>query len=473
MVKVLTRKGVHALRGPWHPVLRAYEQAIAVMKSRPARDATSLAYQAAVHGVGAPTAPPPDKFRSQCQHNCWYFLPWHRWYLHYFEQIVRSILTELVASDQFVGRKDIASSWALPYWNYAKPGFDKLPVEFASPKRWDGKPNALFDPSRLPDVNGRVAGVDPRLAVPGTGVLQLPFSSTSTRVATFGGGASGWHHFREPGATTGGLEGTPHNDVHGFVGGNMWDFATAGLDPVFWLHHCNMDRYWEVRGHGSDPAGWASTKFDFRDATRTAVKVTSNGCVESVGQLGYRYDDTDEPTPPTRGLDVRRSRRAAMAEQEEPSDLEPEVVGTSDPVELHGASVGTAVAVRAVSPQFRTTRGGEAEPRRVYLTVDDITGATNPGISYGVYVGGAADDRMAGAISFFGIEATTEGGHALAYTFDITDIVAALRDAGAWDPADVAVSFEPIGPTTDDNRASSRLENVAPVSVGSVSIAYQ
>ena len=77
--------------------------------------------------------PPPDKFRSQCQHNCWYFLPWHRWYLYYFEQIARATLTELVAADTFVGRKDIASSWALPYWNYAKPGFDKFPVEFASP----------------------------------------------------------------------------------------------------------------------------------------------------------------------------------------------------------------------------------------------------------------------------------------------------------------------------------------------------
>jgi len=474
MVKVLTRKGVHALNGPWHPVLRAYEQALAVMKTRPARDATSLAYQAAVHGVGAPTAPPPDKFRSQCQHNCWYFLPWHRWYLHYFEQIVRSILTELADARQLVGvRKTVASTWALPYWNYAKPGFDKIPVEFASPTRWDGTPNALFDPSRLADVNDRIAGVNRLVSVPGPGVLQLPFSATSTLVATFGGSASGWHHFREPGATTGGLEGTPHNDVHGFVGGDMWDFATAGRDPLFWLHHCNIDRYWEVRGHGSDPAGWASTKFDFRDASRQAVRVTADGCVDPVAQLGYRYDDTEVPTPPTRALDVRRSRRAAMVGQEEPSDLEPEVVGTSDPVELRGTTIGTAVPVNDVSGQFRRTRGGAAEPRRVYLTVDDITGATNPGISYGVYVGDAADERLAGTISFFGIEATEQGRHALGYTFDITDIVAALRDQGAWDPSDVAVSFEPIGPTTDDDRVSSRLADVAPVTVGSVSIAYQ
>ena len=73
-----------------------------------------------------------------------------------------------------------------------------------------------------------------------------------------------------------------------------------------------------------------------------------------------------------------------------------------------------------------------------------------------MYVGGAADEHMAGAVSFFGIEGTERGGHALAYTFDITDIVAALREEGPWDPSDVAVSFEPIGPTTDDDRSTRR-----------------
>ena len=72
-----------------------------------------------------------------------------------------------------------------------------------------------------------------------------------------------------------------------------------------------------------------------------------------------------------------------------------------------------------------------------------------------------------------GSRARERGGHGLAYTFDITDIVAALRDDGAWDPADVAVSFEPIGSRTDADRGGGRAEDVAPVTVGSVSIAYQ
>ena len=125
MAKVLTRKGVHALKGPWHPVLRAYEQAIAVMRTRPARGATSLAYQAAVHGVGTPTAPPPDKFRSQCRHQGWYFLPWHRMYLYYFERIVRAAVVEATGGPE---------DWALPYWNYGRNGRNAtMPLPFRPP----------------------------------------------------------------------------------------------------------------------------------------------------------------------------------------------------------------------------------------------------------------------------------------------------------------------------------------------------
>ena len=64
--------------------------------------------------------------------------------------------------------------------------------------------------------------------------------------AGFGGPVTGWHH--DPGVF-GALEQTPHNDVHGLVGGPsgfMGAFDTAPLDPVFWLHHANIDRLWAV-----------------------------------------------------------------------------------------------------------------------------------------------------------------------------------------------------------------------------------
>ena len=110
----------------WPPALLWYARAVARMQSRSITDPTSWRYQAAIHdydpfgdplgneGEQLPPQAERDRFWSQCQHGSWYFLPWHRWYLHYYEQIVRSTIAELVAAGTFVGRKDIASSWALP-----------------------------------------------------------------------------------------------------------------------------------------------------------------------------------------------------------------------------------------------------------------------------------------------------------------------------------------------------------------------
>jgi hypothetical protein len=40
---------------------------------------------------------------------------------------------------------------------------------------------------------------------------------------------------------------TPHNSLHDIIGGNngnMSNIDIAAFDPVFWLHHCNMDRHY-------------------------------------------------------------------------------------------------------------------------------------------------------------------------------------------------------------------------------------
>ena len=40
---------------------------------------------------------------------------------------------------------------------------------------------------------------------------------------------------------------TPHNSLHNIIGGeggNMSSIDIAAFDPLFWLHHCNMDRFY-------------------------------------------------------------------------------------------------------------------------------------------------------------------------------------------------------------------------------------
>ena len=55
----------------------------------------------------------------------------------------------------------------------------------------------------------------------------------------------------------------------------MGAFETAGLDPLFWLHHANIDRLWEVWLNqvinfsiGTDPSWGApsGTEFEFHGA---------------------------------------------------------------------------------------------------------------------------------------------------------------------------------------------------------------
>ena len=37
-----------------------------------------------------------------------------------------------------------------------------------------------------------------------------------------------------------------HNGIHVWIGGQMGRVPTAPNDPVFWLHHCNIDRLWAI-----------------------------------------------------------------------------------------------------------------------------------------------------------------------------------------------------------------------------------
>ena len=104
-------------------------------------DPRGWGYQAAVHGRTG--AAPVGVVWNECQHGSWHFLPWHRAYLYYFEEIVRA---EVISQG---GPAD----WALPYWNYAIPGRDVLPPAFREPTLPDGTPNPLFLTQRNPGIN--------------------------------------------------------------------------------------------------------------------------------------------------------------------------------------------------------------------------------------------------------------------------------------------------------------------------------
>ena len=225
--------------------LTAYKNGVAVMKQRSVinpNDPTGWTYQAAIHGT---SATPVQTAWSTCQHNTTFFLSWHRMYICFFERILRK------ASGM--------PGLGLPYWNYSDAADATarfLPAAFRSPAT---TANPLYDGSRNAALNA------------GTGQLAAPAVSLASVIP----GPTGFYPF------SGNVNGTPHGAVHGGVGGNMGAFNTAGLDPIFWLHHCNIDRLWNRwlaggGGRSNPPAtdtAWHNTNFTFFDENGAQVQM--------------------------------------------------------------------------------------------------------------------------------------------------------------------------------------------------------
>jgi hypothetical protein len=262
------RQNIYSLlnTNPNHPTIQAYRQAVSVMKARPASDPTSWIYQANIHGTSTPAGSwPPAAPWSTCDHG-FHFLSWHRMYLYFFERIVRA-----AAGDP---------GFALPYWDYSPLGNRTLPPPFRSP---NNATNPLWDATR-PGLNG--GGALPASAVNSTSCL-VPLNF-------LGGG-----QFQQS------VQGTPHNVVHSSIGGNMGSFNTAGRDPIFWLHHCNIDRLWEKwlsQGGGRvDPVNdstWMNTQFNFVDENKNFVQMSGSDVLYTINQLNYQYEDPRTCVPP-------------------------------------------------------------------------------------------------------------------------------------------------------------------------------
>ena len=76
--------------------------AVTAMQALPASNPRSWQYWANVHGTTGPQNAAGTW--KQCQHGSFFFLPWHRMYLFYFEKVLRAASGD--------------PTFALPYWNW-------------------------------------------------------------------------------------------------------------------------------------------------------------------------------------------------------------------------------------------------------------------------------------------------------------------------------------------------------------------
>jgi tyrosinase len=282
----------------------------------------------------------------------------------------------------------------------------------------------------------------------------------------------------------------------------MATFDTAPLDPVFWLHHANIDRLWAVwlgmnAGHANPSStAWLSFPFAFHDATgQPVVPMPIPSSVTDTTALGYTYEDVSSPlaAAPAVAHTAAGTGAAAAAEpsgviaartaasEQTPPPPPPELVGaTRDQFALGRDRVTIAVDVgEATGPVRRSVAAGSHE---TFLHVEGVRGAANPGMPYGVYVNLPPDADPdttdpdvyhAGNVALFGLELTNDlnrdlhGGRGLSYAFNITELVATQRARGIWDDAHLSVTFAPLVAATAD------VADPPPISVDRVSLYYR
>src|SRR6201999_2204078 len=149
----------------------------------------------------------------------------------------------------------------------------------------NGHPNPLFESARASGINSGFA-LPPAVASAAKALRAARFTGTSQ----FGGGRTAVAQFSN---STGQLEAQPHNVVHDAVGGNgglMADPDQAAADPIFWIHHANIDRLWFIWSSPQhlDPTDprWAGQTFTFFDAHGQPVTKTPADVLNIVEQLG-------------------------------------------------------------------------------------------------------------------------------------------------------------------------------------------
>jgi tyrosinase len=102
----------------------------------------------------------------------------------------------------------------------------------------------------------------------------------------------------------------PHDNVHDNIGGIMSNVPAAAMDPIFFVHHCQIDRLWaawQAAGGSSynwDTAStaptqvqWNTRKFSFVDENNAVVTVTAWGQLD-IKNMGYEYDKLPPRLPP-------------------------------------------------------------------------------------------------------------------------------------------------------------------------------
>ncbi|WP_416365732.1 tyrosinase family protein [Sphingomonas aerolata] len=371
------------------------------------------------------------------------------------------------------GRREGArgpQDWALPYWDYSADDPARLmPPEFCTEKI-GGADNPLWVQwGRTADGDMAFNDQDVSLAC----LDSEFFAGTSSGGENgFAGPVSAFMHFGGlVGLPNGKIEEGPHNAIHSQIGGLMGDPRYAALDPIFWLHHSNIDRLWErwrtMHPDLADPGDvrWRSTVgFDLHGADGEVWRFKPEDLLETALILhGYTYDDMAvSGTVTLGGLDV--------------PEIAPEdatFAGASGAVDIVDGVGGGRLRVGTDDVSLSIIDA----PPRVYLNLENIVGAGEDA-NFQIFardVSGTGEETMVGQVSMFGLEAASDrksvhGGAGLNKVIEITPFAQRLNLTSAGE-TELDVSFRRRERLTEKPEFMKR-GGKAKVSIGRISVFY-
>jgi hypothetical protein len=176
------------------------------------------------------------------QHGNLYLLPWHRIFLMLFEKALHRYHPDV----------------CIPYWDWSDPDQQDFPSWLDTVLPTVNTVGGPITVTRSPGSSANLAST----------VSSVPTAMAQTNYTNFSSIING-----------------VHGSIHGWVGGTMSSAHTSPADPVFWLHHGNLDRLWwkwynSAAGNHQNPviagalAPWTYTEPDTRN----------------IISLGYEYE---------------------------------------------------------------------------------------------------------------------------------------------------------------------------------------
>jgi tyrosinase len=355
--------------------IATYRQAVSLMKDMNTTapgDQRNWNNQAAIHGAGC--------CFNFCEHGTDHFFDWHRAYLFYFEKICQKLTGN--------------AKFGLPYWN------------------WNQNPD--INPAFL-DSSSVLFLARTRTSMSGSTSIttaELDPIFTDTNFFTFGSQ----------------IEGTPHNNVHGYIGGTMGTGGSA-QDPLFWTHHCMVDYCWakwniDLGNNNTNDATWINhPNTHFVDADGNPATINA-GLTTIMPLLSYQYESSAIGSSPAAAAVKTKAEFQKLEKRiREGANIRFEIKQRILIAEKAAVSIARPFSkeTRVSTSDFAAIINSDAARERVFVSIEYAQLPATSDFSVRVFVNlpnansstPTDDPHYAGSFAFFGTEppAGTAGEH--------------------------------------------------------------